>query len=433
MNGRNLRSVLLKSALFLLAASSLGGCAAPQVGQMQAPRAMPVRLKQVESHEVSDTSSFVGTLKCLKSVMVRPRVEGYITQISVRSGDFVHKGTVLLEVDPAKEKEILNTQLASLESNEAEKLNAQEKLRSLKADRLAKVSNLEFARSQFLRYRGLKEEGAVSQESVDQYANQLKAAESELSSLDAQISGQEAVISKADKMLKQSASQTRQERVQLAYHKVVAPFDGVVGDVPVKLGQYVETSTDLTTIDQTKPLEVYVYVPAEQASRLEKGMRLTMLDSIGQAIGTCSIFFVSPRVDDQNQSVLVKALYANVDEKLRSNQQVTTKIQWQTGRRLLVPTNAVVRISGQDFVFVGEEVNGGYVAKQRPVRLGDIYNNSYVVLSGLGGDEQIVVSSVQNLFEGAPLLPSSETDSFAAGRQSGTDDKTAASKSEPLH
>lgn len=366
------KNSLIAFTLGLLAAASMSGCAQQESHGGGAPRALPARLQQVEWHQVSDTSSFVGTLKCVKSVAVRPRVEGYITQINVRSGDFVRAGAVLLEVDPAKEKEILNTQLASLESNEAEKVNAQEKLRSLKADRGAKISNLDFARSQYQRYKSLREEGAVSQESVDQFANQLKAAESELSSIDAQISAQVAVISKADKMLKQSFSQTRQERVQLAYHKVVAPFDGVVGDVPVKLGQFVETATSLTTIDETTPLEVYVYVPAEQAARLAKGMRMTMVDNAGEDIGTCSIFFISPRVDDLNQSVMVKALYENRDGRLRSNQQVTTKIQWETGKRLLVPTNAVVRISGQDFVFVAEETKGAYVAKQRPVKLGEI-------------------------------------------------------------
>jgi multidrug efflux pump subunit AcrA (membrane-fusion protein) len=427
------KNSLIAFTLGLLAAASITGCAQQESHAGGAPRALPVRLQQVEWHQVSDTSSFVGTLKCVKSVAVRPRVEGYITQINVRSGDFVRAGAVLLEVDPAKEKEILNTQLASLESNEAEKVNAQEKLRSLKADRGAKISNLDFARSQYQRYKSLREEGAVSQESVDQLANQLKAAESELSSIDAQISAQVAVISKADKMLKQSFSQTKQERVQLAYHKVVAPFDGVVGDVPVKLGQFVETATSLTTIDETTPLEVYVYVPAEQAVRLAKGMRMTMVDNAGEAIGTCSIFFISPRVDDQNQSVMVKALYENRDGKLRSNQQVTTKIQWETGKRLLVPTNAVVRISGQDFVFVAEETKGAFVAKQRPVKLGEIYGNSYVVLSGLGGDEQIVVSSVQNLFEGAPLTPESGTSLAEEHRPVEVVPETAAKKSEPTH
>jgi len=85
---------------------------------------------------------------------------------------------------------------------------------------------------------------------------------------------------------------------------------------------------------------------------------------------------------------------------------VTTKIVWETKQRLMVPTNSVTHISGQDFVFVAAEEKPGsgfYVAKQRPVQLGDIYENNYVVQGGLKGSEQIVVSNVQNLYEGAAL------------------------------
>ncbi|CAN5352422.1 efflux RND transporter periplasmic adaptor subunit [soil metagenome] len=398
-------SLAFTTSLVLLS-FSLSGCSREASQGAAPPRATPVKIAVVGSKPISDTSTFVGTLKCRKSVTIRPRVSGYLTQIYVRSGDIVKAGTLLLEVDPAKEQEVLNTQLASLESNKAEKTSAEEKLRSLKADRTAKVANFEFARSQHARYLGLSKEGAVAQESVDQYSNQLKAAEADLNSIDAQIRAQDAVINKSGQLLQQSDSMTKQERLQLAYHRVLSPFAGVVGDIPVKLGQYVEPSTDLTTVDQSRPLEVYVYVPAEQASRLRKGMSMNMIDSEGKSLGDCSIFFISPQVDDRNQSVLVKALFANDAENLRSNQQVTTKIVWETKNRLMVPTNSVTHISGQDFVFVAAEEKAGsgfYVAKQRPVELGDIYENSYVVRSGLTGSEQIVVSNVQNLYEGAAL------------------------------
>lgn len=308
-----------------------------------------------------------------------------------------------MEVDPSKEKEALKSQLAGLETNFAEKRNSEETLRSLKENRGARISNLEYSKSQYDRYLKLKTEGAVAQESVDQYLNQYKQAQSELAALDAQIRAQEATISRVEKVLKQLESQTNQERVQLAYHTVSAPFDGIVGDVPVKLGQFVETSTSLTTVDQSRPLEVYVYVPAEQATKLRVNMTVQLIDSDGHDLGACPIFFISPQVNDQNQTVLVKALFDNQEQKLRSNQQVTTKIVFGKSERFLVPTNSVVHISGQDFVFIAEPTQKGAVAKQKPVKLNGIQKNCYVVESGLTGSEKIIVSDVQNLFEGAPL------------------------------
>ena len=85
---------------------------------------------------------------------------------------------------------------------------------------------------------------------------------------------------------------------------------------------------------------------------------------------------------------------------------MTTKIVWDRKQHLLVPTVSVMHISGQDFVFAAEESAAGqFVARQKPVTLGDIVDNSYLVKSGLQGSDKIVVSDVQNLYDGAIIAP----------------------------
>ncbi len=173
---------------------ALSACGHSETHGAEMPRAMSAQIRQVESSQVAESSTYVGLLKSRKSVSLRPRVEGHITQIYVRSGDSVKAGEKLLEVDPSKERQAVNTQMASYESNRDEKQNAEEKLRSLKADRTAKVANLEFAKSRVERYTFLRKEGAVTQESVDQYVTNYKGAQAELVSIDAQIRGQESAI-----------------------------------------------------------------------------------------------------------------------------------------------------------------------------------------------------------------------------------------------
>ncbi len=396
------------SALVVLMACatiSLSGCDKPESHGAEMPHAMPVVVAPLTSAMVKDAETFVGTLKARKTVVIRPRVEGYITAINVVSGESVGKGAALVEIDTAKQKEALASRLATRESMVDEKLSADENLHALLANRQAKVATLNYQQSQYQRYKGLKAEGAVSQESVDQYFTQLKSAEAELAAIDAQIRGQESMINRSAKMLKESNSQANQERVQLAYHTVGAPFAGVIGDVPVRVGQYVETSTELTTLDQSRPLEVYVNVPAELSTKLKLGLPIELLDGHDQKIGECPITFVSPEVGGESQTVLVKGLYDNMDSKLRSNQQVTCRVVWQKRQRMLVPTNSVVHISGQDFVFVTRPSGGGFIAKQLPVTLGDIHQNGYVVLDGMKSDEKVVVSDVQRLYEGLAIAP----------------------------
>ncbi len=72
-----------------------------------------------------------------------------------------------------------------------------------------------------------------------------------------------------------------------------------------------------------------------------------------------------------------------------------------------MPTTAVTRLNGQPFVFVAEERDGTLVARQRPVQLGGIFRNDYVVRKWIGPGERVVVSGIQKLRDGAPVTPDS--------------------------
>jgi len=120
--------------------------------------------------------------------------------------------------------------------------------------------------------------------------------------------------------------------------------------------------------------------------------------------------FVSPHVDDQTQSVLVKAAVRNPDGKLRASQYVRARIIWKTVDGLVVPVTAVLRINGQFFAFVAEPGTGGALtAKQRAIKVGPIAGDNYPVLDGIKPGERIVVSGAQKLADGAPIAAQAES------------------------
>ena len=128
----------------------------------------------------------------------------------------------------------------------------------------------------------------------------------------------------------------------------------------------VTTSTLLTTVDQNETLEVYVSVPLERAGDLKKGLPIQVLSSDGtQQLATTTVNFISPHVDDQTQSILVKAAVRNPDLSLRASQFVRARIVWKTTPGLVIPVTAVLRVNGQYFAFVAEDANGKLVARQR--------------------------------------------------------------------
>ncbi len=197
-------------------------------------------------------------------------------------------------------------------------------------------------------------------------------------------------------------AQVQQQEVQLKYYSVFAPTDGIVGDVPVHVGDRVTNTTMLTTIDERSALEVYISVPSDHAHEIKMGSPVDVLDPSGNVLLKTSVYFISPQVDTGTQSILVKG---KVDKAslLRSQQLVRARITWSTHPGVTIPVVAVTRINGQYFAFLAEQQNGKEVARQVPLTLGEITGNDYNVLSGLKDGDQVIVSGGQSLIDGAPI------------------------------
>jgi multidrug efflux pump subunit AcrA (membrane-fusion protein) len=90
---------------------------------------------------------------------------------------------------------------------------------------------------------------------------------------------------------------------------------------------------------------------------------------------------------------------------MRVQQFIKARIVWQTAPGVTIPIVAVTRVSGQYFCFVAEKQGEGLVARQRPLRVGEVLGDDYVVVSGLKPGEQVVVSGVQKIGDGAPVQP----------------------------
>ncbi|HEX6164770.1 MAG TPA: efflux RND transporter periplasmic adaptor subunit, partial [Vicinamibacterales bacterium] len=309
---------------------------------------MPVEIVTLTAESVEQTSEYVASLKSRRSATINPEVEGSITRVAVRSGQNVERGAVLFEIDSAPQQAAMS---------------------SLESMRPARESDVEFARQQVQRNQTLLKAGAISQREVEQFEAQLRAAEAQLKVLDEQI---------------------RQQRSQLSYYRVTSPIAGTVGDVPVNVGDRVTRATELTTVNENDVLEVYINVPVQQAAQLKVGLPVRLVDDRGQVLATNHITFVSPSVDTGTQSVLAKTQLVEGRGQFRADQFVRARIVWTTTPGLTVPVTAVIRVNAQFFAFVAEKAGGsgasgasGLVAKQKPVQLGEIVGNSYIVQSGL--------------------------------------------------
>jgi RND family efflux transporter MFP subunit len=176
----------------------------------------------------------------------------------------------------------------------------------------------------------------------------------------------------------------------------------VVGDIPVRVGDRVTHSTVLTTVNENAGLEIHVSVPVSQAADLRVGVPVRIMDDKAQVVATNKISFVSPNVDEATQTILAKAALAE-GRGFRADQFIRVRLLWRADPGLTVPVTAVTRINGQYFAFVAEKSDAGMVAKQRAVEVGDIIGNDYVVRSGLKPGEQLIISGLQKIGDGAPV------------------------------
>jgi RND family efflux transporter MFP subunit len=208
---------------------------------------------------------------------------------------------------------------------------------------------------------------------------------------------------KADYESSVSLRKTQEE--QLAYYSVRAPFDGIIGDVPVHVGDYVSTTTILTTLDQNKDLEAYIYIPTERSSEVRLGLGVELYDTAGKLLEKSKVDFVSPQVDSTLQGILVKAPVHPSAEMVRNAQLIKARVIWSTKPMAVVPILAVTRQAGQSFVFVARQQGGHFFAAQMPVTLGDTVGNNYSISSGLNAGDKVIVSSTQFLVNGMPVQP----------------------------
>src|ERR1700688_938384 len=330
------------------------GCSNTEAKQ-PAPQAMPVKTQVIDLAAVPRADEYVATIKSRRSASIQPQVDGSLTKILVKSGDHVRAGQVLMTIDPLKQQATVDQQ----RSTEAQK-----------------KAILNYNKAEVDRQKGLFEGGVTSKQNYD-YA--VQAYEN----------------SKADWESSQAARAT-QER-QLTYYHLTAPFAGIVGDIPVHIGDYVSPQTLLTTVDENAELEAYIYIPTERASEIRPGLPVQIVTSSGETIEKTKIYFISQQVDNGLQGVLVKAPIHKSLDTFRNAQLVKARVVWSTNPTPTVPVLAVTRIGGQSFVYVAAQSDKGTVARQRAVTLGDTIGNDYAVMDGLKGGEKVIISGIQFL------------------------------------
>jgi len=396
------------------------------------PQLTPVELSSPKIAPIADSSDYAANLDSRQSVTLQPRVSGQIATIYVKAGDRVEAGTPIIQIDAAQQRAQVASRDAAVESAatditgaQADVASARDTLRSLQAKRVANLSDVQFNQSEYKRYQDLFAQGASSKQVLDQKLNALQTSRATLSQTEADIRAQQGAIARSQstvaknqRTLQQAQANVTEGQAELQYYTIKAPFSGVVGNIPVKVGDFVDNTSPMLRITQNEQLEVQMQIPLDRAPALRSGLPVQLLDEQGKVLQTGKVSFIAPDVDPSTQSVQAKAVFSNSSGKLRTSQFARVRIIWSTRPGVLVPVTAISRLGGKDFVFVGTSFKasgckaasagegappptnvdpGQLTVAQKAVKLGKIVGNEQEVQDGLGEGDRIITSGILSL------------------------------------
>lgn len=405
------------------------------------PQLTQVELSSPTTAPIADSSDYAASLDSRQAVNLQPRVSGQVAAIYVAAGDAVTAGQPLIQIDAreqraqvASQEAAVQTAIAEVETARATADNARDTLKSLEARRATAQANVQLNQREYERYLNLYNQGAESRQILDQKLNALQTAQASLRQAEADIQAQRASINRElanvernRRAVDQARANVDSQEAQLQYYTITAPFTGIVGNIPTKVGDFVSNTTQLLSLTQNNQLEIQIAIPLERSPDLRTGLPVQLLDTQDKVLQTGRISFISPTVDPTTQSVLVKAAFANAGQ-LRTAQFVRARVIWARQTGVLVPTTAISRLGGKNFLFVAKPfkdsgceapAKGGFgapttvepdqlTAVQTEVELGKIVGNNQEVTKAITPRDRIVTSGILQLQNCMPIAEATQ-------------------------
>lgn len=343
-----------------------------------AGQATPVLVTSARAADVPVYIEGVGTVKPLQSALVRSQVDGMIQTMPFHEGQDVHRGDLLVQIEPSLYQAQLDQAVAKKAQDEATLANA---------------------RLDLTRYTNLVKTNAAT-------TQQLDTQRATVAQLEAQVKLDTAAIDSA--------------RTTLGYTHITSPLDGRTGLRVVDPGNLVHATdtTGLVTVSQIQPMSVIFVVPQQQLTRIIKAkasgvLSVYALDNAAQTpIDTGTLDVIDNQIDPTTGTVKLRAIFPNKDLQLWPGGFVTVRLSIETLKQaIVVPVAALQRGPKGPFVFVLD----GDVVHVRQVTAGQQDDKQAVITAGLKPGETVVTTGFVKLTDGSRVSATTDEEAAASG------------------
>ena len=335
------QKILMRLCLLGIVTLGLTACdQEPSEPLESAPVAIAAKHLKIMQQEIPVYYTTSGTVTSDHRVSISTRLSGYIRDISVREGDLVKSGQVLLHIDS---------------------VHAKQALIQAKAD----LSN---AKSDMTRYASLLKEGAVTSQQMDKVALRYEVAQ----------------------------SQVKQAKHQLSYAKVLSPVSGVVVEKRMSQGDLASPGMPILTLEDPSSLLVETYVSEQYIGQIHEGNKVSIEITALQQQLKGVVRQVVQAADPVSHQFLVK-ISLPASENIHPGMYAQTSFYTGERKTLLLPKEAVFTQAGMQAVYVVDDAD---IAHYRLVRIGKKVGGMLEVSSGLHVGENIVWNAVPPLKTG---------------------------------
>jgi membrane fusion protein (multidrug efflux system) len=356
-----MKKILMLAAVAATLVSCGGGGGRPNFGDNEYP------VVTVGTSDADLQTTYPATIKGVQDVEIRPKVQGFLTQINVKEGQTVSAGQVLFVIDN-------ETYQAAVRQAQAAVNTAQQQVNT---------TQLTYENAQQL------------------HANKV-IGDFELQTSQNTYEGAKAQLAQAKAVLA-SAKET------LGFCYVKSPASGVIGTLPFKKGALVSGSNTLTTVSNISSMEVYFSVTEKDAMQLSQ-TGLGSLPAVKLQLADGSIYAhegkvtkMSGVVDATTGSVQLIAAFQNPEKLLKSGASGTIVIPRQNLNAIVIPQSCVSEVQNKKFVYTLGEGNKVKYTEIKVDPQDDGMN--YIVTEGLKAGDKYVTNGITKLNDGMEIVP----------------------------
>ena len=337
----------------------------PKEEYSQWSKPVPVRVVPVQHNNLNVEIKAIGTVVPVHTVNVQSQVSGVLQQIYFKEGQWVKKGQLLAQIDPAPFKVALAQAEGARQQN------------------LAQLNNAE---TELARYQLLFKQDSIAKQQVEQ---------------------QQALVNQLKGQIQSNHAQVDAAKLQLSYTRIYSPIDGRAGFKQKDAGNLIQAneSTALVTITQVHPVYVQFAVTGNHITGLRETLKaghqvqVSAWDKAEQkqlAVG--HVQALDNQIDVSTGTLKLKAVFDNRDDSLFPNQFVNVRLSAQTIQNAVsIPSDAVQHGAKGTYVYV---INKDHKAEIRSLKLGLSSNGQIEVLAGLNGTEKVVLEGIDRLSDG---------------------------------